>query len=135
MIYKFCEVLDDKLGISQAHNYIDLAALGEIADVMDRTYTETNYIIMEGLKNIHNEGFKTLIESQAYSLKDKAVSPYKGLTPIDIAFYIAPLINAITRVGTITEKEAMFYCFIEPNRAMQSTKRGARPGDIEYAAE
>ena len=135
VVYKFCEVLDAKLGINQAHNYIDLAALGEIADVMDRTDIETNYIMMEGLKNIHNEGFRTLIESQAYSLKDKAVSPYNGLTPIDIAFYIAPLINAITRVGTIAEKEAMFYCFIEPNRAMQSTKRGARPGDIEYAAE
>ena len=135
VVYKFCEVLDAKLGIDQAHNYIDLAALGEIADVMDRTNIETNYIMMEGLKNIHNEGFKTLIESQAYSLKDKAVSPYNGLTPIDIAFYIAPLINAITRVGTLAEKEAMFYCFIEPNRAMQSTKRGARPGDIEYAAE
>ena len=135
VVYKFCEVLDKKLGISLAHNYIDLAALGEIADVMDRTDTETNYIMIEGLKNIHNEGFRTLIEAQAYSLKEKAVSPYPGLTPIDIAFYIAPLINAITRVGTIKEKETMFYCFIEPNKAMPSTKRGARAGDIEYAAE
>ena len=29
----------------------------------------------------------------------------------------------------------MFYCFIEPNKAVPSSKRGARPGDIEYAAE
>ena len=135
VVYKFCEVLDEELGIHLAHNYIDLAALGEIADVMDRTNIETNYIMMEGLKNIHNEGFRTLIEAQSYSLKDKAVSPYDGLTPIDVAFYIAPLINAITRVGTIQEKETMFYCFIEPNRTVPSTKRGARPGDIEYAAE
>lgn len=135
VVYKFCEVLDEILGIDQAHNYIDLAALGEIADVMDRTNVETNYIMMEGLKNIHNEGFRTLIESQAYSLKEKAVSPYVGLSPIDIAFYIAPLINAITRVGTLSEKETMFYCFIEPNKAMPSSKRGAKPGDIEYAAE
>jgi len=135
IVYKFCEVLDNKLGIHLAHNYIDLAALGEIADVMDRTNVETNYIMMEGLKNIHNEGFRTLIESQSYSLKEKAVSPYEGLTPIDVAFYIAPLINAITRVGTVQEKETMFYCFIEPNKAVPSSKRGARPGDIEYAAE
>ena len=135
VVYKFCEVLDDKLGIDQAYNYIDLAALGEIADVMDRTNLETNYIMMEGLKHIQNEGFRTLIEAQSYSLKDKAVSPYVGLTPIDIAFYIAPLINAITRVGTLSEKETMFYCFIEPNRAMPSSKRGAKPGDIELAAE
>ena len=135
VVYKFCEVLDDKLGINLAHNYIDLAALGEIADVMDRTNIETNYIMIEGLRNIKNEGFKTLIEAQSFSLKDKATYPYDGLSPIDIAFYIAPLINAITRVGSIQEKEAMFYCFIEPNRPMPSTKRGARPGDFEFAAE
>ena len=135
MVYKFCEVLDDILGIDQARNYMDLAALGEIADVMDRTYTETNYIIIEGLRNIRNEGFRTLIEAQSFSLKEKAVFPYRGLTPIDIAFYIAPLINAITRVGTIEEKETMFYCFIEPKRTVQSTKRGAKPGDTETAAE
>ena len=29
----------------------------------------------------------------------------------------------------------MFYCFIEPNKAMPSSKRGAKPGDIEYAAD
>ena len=135
VVYKFCEVLDEILGIDQAHNYIDLAALGEIADVMDRTNVETNYIMMEGLKNINNGGLKTLIEAQSYSLKEKATAPYTGLSPIDIAFYIAPLINAITRVGTTSEKETMFYCFIEPNKAMPSSKRGAKPGDVELAAE
>ena len=126
--------MDDILGIQQAHNYIDLAALGEIADVMDRTDIETNYIMMEGLKHIRNKGFQTLIEAQSFSLKEKAIYPYTGLTPIDIAFYIAPLINAITRVGSISEKESMFYCFIEPDRLVQSTKRGAQPGDTETAA-
>ena len=29
----------------------------------------------------------------------------------------------------------MFYCFIEPDREVPSTKRGAKPGDIELAAE
>jgi single-stranded-DNA-specific exonuclease len=135
IVYKFCEVLDEILGIDQAHNYIDLAALGEIADVMDRTDIETNYIMTEGLRHIRNEGFRTLLQAQSFSLKEKAVPPYHGLTPIDIAFYIAPLINAITRVGTMEEKETMFYCFIEPNRPMKSTKRGAKSGDIEYAAE
>ena len=135
VVYKFCEILDEMLGINQAHNYIDLAALGEIADVMDRTDIETNYIMLEGLKHIHNEGFKTLIESQSFSLKEKAVYPYEGLGPIDIAFYIAPLINAITRMGTMKDKETLFYCFIDPKKEVPSTKRGARPGDIELAAE
>lgn len=132
--YKFCEVLDDILGIDQAKNYIDLTALGEIADVMDKTNTETNYIITEGLKHIQNKGIKTLIAEQAYSLKEHAEPPYNDLNSNDIAFYIAPLINAIVRVGTIAEKETMFYCFIEPDKVVQSTKRGAKPGDTETAA-
>ena len=135
VVYKFCEVLDEILGIQQAQNYMDLVALGEIADVMDRTTSETNYLMLEGLQYIQNKGFKTLLAAQAFSLKEKANYPWPGLTPIDIAFYIAPLINAITRVGSIKEKEAMFYCFVEPDKILPSTKRGAKPGDVETAAE
>lgn len=133
--YKFCEVLDDILGINLAYEFIDLAALGEIADVMNRCDVETNYIIMDGLRNIKNEGLITLIEAQSYSLKERAQYPYGGLTPIDIAFYIAPLINAIIRVGSLQEKETLFYCFIDPNRVVKSTKRGAKPEDTETASE
>lgn len=135
VVYKFCEVLDEILGIHQAQEYMDLVALGEIADVMDRTTAETNYLMLEGLSNIQNKGFQTLLASQSYSLKEKATFPWSGLTPIDIAFYIAPLINALTRVGSMKEKEAMFYCFVEPDRVLPSTKRGAKPGDTETAAE
>ena len=135
VVYKFCEVLDEILGIKQAQEYMDLVALGEIADVMDRTYSETNYLMLKGLRSIKNKGFQTLLEAQSYSLKEKATYPWYGLTPIDIAFYIAPLINALTRVGSMKEKEAMFYCFIEPDRILPSTKRGAKPGDTETAAE
>ena len=135
VVYKFCEVLDEILGINQAQEYLDLVALGEIADVMDRTDSETNYLMIEGLKHIKNKGLQTLIEAQSYSLKDKATYPYYGLTPIDIAFYIAPLINALTRVGSMKEKEALLYCFIEPDRVLPSTKRGAKVGDTETAAE
>ena len=135
VVYKFCEVLDEILGIHQAQEYMDLVALGEIADVMDRTTAETNYLMLKGLSNIQNKGFSTLLASQSYSLKEKATFPWNGLTPIDIAFYIAPLINALTRVGSMKEKEAMFYCFVEPDKVLPSTKRGAKSGDTETAAE
>ena len=128
-------MLDDTLGVELSHNYLDLVALAELADVMDRTNVETNYLMLEGLSCITNKGFQTLLASQSFSLKEKAVFPWPDLNPIDIAFYIAPLINAITRVGTVKEKETMFYCFIEPDKEVQSTKRGAKLGDIETAAE
>lgn len=135
VVYKFCEVLDKELGVSYAQDYIDLVALGEIADVMDKTDTETNYLITEGLKHINNGGFRALLAAQEYSLKEKAYEPYDGLTSTDVAFYIAPLINAITRVGTQVEKENLFYCFIEPDKVVQSTKRGATATDTEIVSE
>ena len=104
-MYKFCEVLDDILDKELSHQYMDLVALGEIADVMDRTNPETNYLMLQGLSNIYNKGFQTLLAAQAYSLKEKAYPPWPKLNAIDIAFYIAPLINAIVRVGTMEEKE------------------------------
>lgn len=135
VVYKFCQALDNSFNINIADNFLDLVALGEISDVMSRTNIETNYLMMEGLKHINNKGFKTFIEEQSFSLKEKAASPYIGLTAIDIAFYVTPLINSIVRVGNKQENESLFYAFIEPDRPMQSTKRGAKPGDIELAAK
>ena len=135
VVYKFCEYLDSIIGVNNAFKFIDLVALGEIADVMNRANTETNYLMMEGLKHIRNKGFASLLMAQSYSLKDKGVPPFNGLTTIDIAFYIAPLINAITRVGTKTEKEILFKCFVLPDELVQSTKRGAKAGEYETAAE
>ena len=135
VVYKFCEALDKTFDRDDAKNYIDLVALGEIADVMFQGTSETRYLIMEGLKNIKNDGFKALLEAQSFSLKDKAQWPFYGLTPIDVAFYIGPLINSITRVGTEQEKEALFLAFINPTLKVQSTKRGAKIGDLEFVCQ
>ena len=132
--YRFCNVLDDYLHINLSHNFIDLAAVGNIGDVMFQGDPETRYIIKEGLASIKNEGLAAMIEAQSYSLKERAVYPY-SLTPIDIAFYICPLINAIVRVGTMEEKECMFYALTDPYKELKSTKRGAKEGDIELAKD
>jgi len=133
--YQFCKVLDDKLHIQLAQEFIDLAAVGNIGDVMFQGDPETRYIITEGLKHIKNGGIKGLLAAQEYSLKEKAKAPYIGLTPIDVAFYVCPLINAIVRVGTMDEKRVLFTALIDPTCPLPSTKRGAKTGDTEIAAE
>lgn len=135
MAYKFCEALDDKLEIKKAFDYIDLAALGEIADVMAKTTTETNYIMEAGLKNIKNGFFKALLKAQSFSLKEKAEPPYYGLNTTDIAFYIAPILNSIVRVGSVKDNEDVISAFIDPMKIVASTKRGAKPSDTEYICD
>lgn len=123
--YKFCEAFDTFYQHNFAHKYIDLAAVGIIGDMADILDLETRYIIEEGLRSISNPFIEALVEKQAYSI---GTGP---ITPTAISFYIVPLINALIRVGKQSEKEIMFRAFIEGRQMVQSTKRGAKEGELE----
>lgn len=122
--YKFCCCLDNMLGTNFASELIDLTAIGMVGDMMELCDLETRYIVNEGLHNITNRGLLAMVEKQSYSMGEK-------ITPIGIAFYIVPLINALIRVGTQEEKETLFRSFIEPELKVPSTKRGHKEGDTE----
>ena len=94
---------------SRSSKFYDLAALGIIADFMDSKTLDNNYIIHRVLNNINNLMFKALIDKQSYSIGSDMP------TKMDVAFYIAPLINGTIRMGTIEEKELLFRGFIEQN--------------------
>ena len=128
VVLKFCQCLDDILKVKYSEEFYDLAAVGLISDMMDLRDLETRYIVHKGLHSVKNLGLKAFIEKQAYSIGNQ-------LTPTSIAFYIAPLVNAIVRVGTQEEKEILFTAFIDGGRPMQSKKRGAKAGDIELAGD
>ena len=121
VVYKFCSKIDEIMNTKEAESVLDLVALGMIADMMDMRQFETKHLIQKGLMNIQNPFFKALVERQAYSLGDT-------ITPIGIAFYIAPLINATIRVGTQTEKEVMFRAMLNhcAYDLVASTKRGEK---------
>lgn len=125
IVYKFLMVMDDLLYNERSHckKYMDLCALGNIADCMSMTNPETRYYIVKGLENIQNEGFKALIEQQKFPLFKET----SWLSYIKIAFYIAPLINAVIRVGTMEEKKMLFDAFAHPDRLVLTDKRGAKP--------
>ena len=54
MVYKFCSYIDNLLGVKNADQFIDLVALGLIADVMLMKDFETKHLINLGLKQITN---------------------------------------------------------------------------------
>ena len=127
VVYKFCCCLDDLLNDNYSNNLIDFAAVALIGDMMLLTDLETRYILEQGLNNIKNIGIESFIEKQSYSMNNQ-------ITPIGIAFYVVPLINALIRVGTQEEKKILFRAFIEPNVQVPSTKRGHKEGDMETTA-
>lgn len=124
--YKFCCCLDSILGTNYAYEFIDLAAVGMVGDMMELCDLETRYIVNEGLNHINNFGIQAMVDKQSFSMGNK-------ITPIGIAFYIVPLINALIRVGTNAEKETLFKALIDPLRKLPSTKRGHKEGDTETA--
>lgn len=111
VVYKVIQAYDEVYGRRILYKrFEDLAALGIIADCMDSRNLDNNAIIRNGLSVIHNNLFKALVEHQCSNpgWKAKDGSPSK----IDIAFYIAPLINGIIRSGTVEEKTQFFEGFI-----------------------
>lgn len=128
IVYKFCEAYDDIMGYGFADDFLDLVAFALVADMMDVRNFETQLYIQEGIKFIKNEFLKKVVEKQSYSLKNE-------VTPIGIAFYIVPLINALIRVGEQKEKEVMFRALVDGNILVPSSKRGHKPGDMEILTE
>lgn len=129
VVYKFCQYLDSVAGTAYADDYLDLVACGMVADMSSLRDYETKHLIQKGLKNMKNPFLYTMSKKNAFSLGDT-------ITPIGVAFYIAPYINATVRSGTIKEKLTLFESMVEylGYEEIPSTKRGCS-GQLETRAE
>ena len=126
--WQFCRQLDLLYKDSFADCLIDLAALGIVSDMMSVLSLENRYIVHKGFSNILNYFFKVLCEKQSFSMGGK-------VTPITVAFYITPLINAMIRAGAEDEKQRCFQAFIDGHAMVESHKRGAKGTFEEVAIE
>ena len=130
--WQFCRYVDAINDKSYADSYLDLVALGMMADMMDMTQIETKTLIQEGFKekNIRNPFIYGMVKKNAFSLGDR-------VTPMGAAFYIAPFVNAMTRSGTLEEKELLFKSMLkhEAFELILSNKRGHKLGEKEQLYE
>lgn len=116
--------MDSICGTTYADNYLDIVATGLVGDMMDIRDFETHYLIQQGLQrsSLRNPFIKGMADKNAYQLG-------RGdLSPIGVAFYIVPLVNAITRMGTQDEKQILFESMLEWKAydLIPSTKRGCK---------
>ena len=97
--------------------------------MMDLRDFETRHLVTRGLEQIRNPYFNGMVNKNQYSLRD-------GITPIGVAFYIAPYVNATIRVGTQNEKLMLFESMLDYRGYEQvpSTKRGCK-GQTETRVE
>lgn len=128
IVYKFCQYIDQLMGTNYSDSILDLTALGLIGDVMDLRNFETRRLVEKGLAQITNPFFAAMVEKQSYSLGEE-------ITPIGIAFYIVPFINAVVRMGEMEDKLSIFEALLDykGNEMVPSTKRGCK-GQMETRA-
>lgn len=130
IVWQFCRFLDKLMGNNFAEEYIDLVSLGNISDMMSLKSFETKHLITKGLKKIKNPFFYYMVDKNSYSIGE-------NVTPMGVAFYVTPMINAIQRSGTFEEKDLVFKAMLNYKAfdIIPSNKRGHKPGDTEKVVE
>lgn len=125
VVHKFCLAYAEKYGIREevCNYYLDLVALGMIADSMDMRNLETRYYTLEGLReeNRHNLLIKELALKYEEDMK-------LGFTFDSVGWVIAPKMNGLIRYGTPDEQNDMFraLCGEKEDREYQPRRpRGA----------
>lgn len=110
IVYMFIKAMDEEyFKEDQIHrDYLDLTAVGIIADAMNMTSLGNNYIAHYGLNSIKNQFIKELAVKQARGIKNP-----EHLTKTDVAFYIAPVINGVIRSGSPEDKIMVFRALTE----------------------
>lgn len=134
VVWQFCRYLDEMLPQqpNYADKFLDLVALGNMADMMSLQSLETKHLILKGFKdeNLINPFIYGMAQKNSYSLGSK-------ITPMGAAFYIAPFVNAMVRSGTLEEKELLFNSMLK-HKAFEeilSNKRGHKQGEMEKLVE
>ena len=117
IVYRFLQALDEALWEEHADDFLDLCAVGNVADLMDVRSYETRYFINKGIENFHNKFLLALAKAQEFSTGGK-------ITIHNIAWYFSPVINSITRIGTLEERELLFRAMIEQDETFVYDKRG-----------
>ncbi len=86
--WKGCLAIDMITGNEYAEDYIDLACVGIIGDVMDlsESYPENRYIAKYGFDNLKNTALKTIIGNYDFN-------------GTSVMYSIAPLLNSCARTG------------------------------------
>lgn len=122
VVWQVLRVLDDITGNKWANNWMDVTAMGLVADVMNLKSRETRFLVQEGLdpKNVTNPLMLHYAAANSYNMPDPRYNPKK------IGWNIGPLFNAVVRVGDTSEAEILFRALLEDadTTIVPSGKRG-----------
>lgn len=125
MTYLFCKCYSYHYDVNvDLDKYLDLVALGQTADVSDISVPEIRYIVYTGVRNINNPFIKAV-------MKRKGI---ENPTTRDWSFSIISMINAVTRIGTLEEKQRLFEAMItdlKETQVVEVRKKNRKTGKFD----
>lgn len=126
--YKFISAFEDLyIHGNQPNELLDLCALGNCGDMADYRELEIRGIIKEGFSNITNPFLHELCKKHKYTLDKR-----NGVNYLSMAFAAVPFINAITRSGTMEDKDMVFKAMLVQHAfdKVPSSKRGEKGVEV-----
>ena len=134
VVFKFCEAYNDLIygGKNSPDWLYDLCALGNCGDMASYKQLEIRALMNIGLNNIVNPFVKGMATANDYSIQKM-----NGINYYSVAFYIVPFINAITRSGSLEEKDIVFKGMLEQYAYVMvpCSKRGCKGQEWELWQE
>lgn len=112
MVYESLRYLDSKNNTDYANGYLDLLAIGQIADMSDISDLEIRSLMLRGFRAVNNPLLSQYIKSERIKLSPKSLQ-----------FSIIPLINAVMRIGTQEEKNTLFNALIKDDSKKYTIKK------------
>lgn len=112
IVYMFIKVFDDLYYPNNPihKDYLDLTAVGIIADAMNMSSLGNNFISYYGLSSIKNEFLHELAIKQS-----RGIANPEHLTKENVSWYIAPVINGVIRSGSPEDKALVYKAMVTPN--------------------
>ena len=115
VVYKFLQQYEQNMGYKDDYlqSLLPLVSLGQLADLADVRSLETRYLCRKGLETFTQDNLllDAIVAEQEFSMKGQC-----NFTTI--GWYVAPLMNAIFREGTLEDRYDLFkaICNFEEER-------------------
>lgn len=134
VVFKFCQAYNDLFysGQNSPDWLYDLCALGNCGDMASYKDLEIRALMNIGLNQISNPFVKGMAAANDFSIQKM-----NGINYYSVAFYIVPFINAITRSGSLEEKDMIFKGMLEQyaHTMVPCSKRGCKGQEWELWQE
>lgn len=129
MAYVFCKAYSEVYNLKEPNDLLDLAATGLVADRADFSKDLGAYYLMrEGLKmRSINSKFIDM-----FRIKDKSLAD-RNLSAKDIGFSVAPIVNAVFRMGTPEEVNLLVEGACELDKTVFNTRKKMDISIVESA--